>query len=346
MRAFAYSVIAGLAATLFCAAPAAAQDLPSYEPGSVKISGSLKAVGSDTMRVIMERWVEAFTKLHPEIAVELENKGSATAPPALLAGTSRIGPMSREMTKEEIAAFPEKYGHAPLAVTVGLDALAVFVHKDNPVYGLTLQQLDQIFSDTYKCGGTLLTEWGKIAHGLPGERKIVAHGRNQLSGTYAYFKSAALCDGDFAGHVQNHEDSRAVVDAVGADVNAIGYSGIGYRNEKVRALSIGVGDGFEETRYYPFIVEKYKDSDDPRLKNGWVLWGKYPLARPLLLYVNRTQGAALEPEVDAFLRFALSRDGQRIVEEVGFVPLPADAASDERAKLAADYTPRKWWSLN
>ncbi len=330
----ALAVFMGLAALIAGMAPASAQ------------SGSIVIIGSDTLGEAVEAWADGFADTAPDVAFDIESAGSGTAPPALTSGRAQIAPMSRPMSEGEVAAFQDRYGYRPTAITIGLDALAVYVHKDNPVSGLTLSQLDQIFSSTHLCGGQGVGRWDEVAHGVRTLGEITLHSRNEVSGTFDFFRQTALCGGDFKPETTFHADSRAVVEAVAADINAIGYSGLGYRTDNVRALAIGSGPGFSETRYFPITIERFADSGDPARRHAYVIDGRYPLSRPLFFYVNKAAGEALPDAVTAFLTYVLSQDGQDVLERIGYIPLPANARAEERAKLQPDYRPRRWWFFN
>src|SRR5438876_3179260 len=133
--------------------------LKPYEKVS-GVSGNLNSIGSDTLNNLMTLWAEGFRAIYPNVNIQIEGKGSSTAPPALIEGTAQLGPMSREMKATEIDAFEKKYGYKPTEIKVAIDALAVFVHKDNPIKGLSMQQVDSIFSSTLKRGGKDITKWG------------------------------------------------------------------------------------------------------------------------------------------------------------------------------------------
>lgn len=319
---------------------------PAYEAPEGEISGTIRIVGSDTLSKILMRWAEAFRTRHPQVDIAVRSKGSGTAPPALTSGEAQIAPMSREMTDAELSTFQERHDHAPTRFTVALDAVAVYVHARNPIMGLTLRQLDQLFSAGQACGGgEAVTQWSQLVVGTA-LQGIALHGRDEVSGTHDFFQDKALCGGAFGADVMIHEDSAAVVDAVADDVAAIGYSGIGYLRDGVRTISIGVGDNFESARYYPIYVPGQADNPDPARRHAYVVDGRYPLSRPLFLYVNKTPGEALPAAVTAFLSFAMSREGQEIVAQSGFVPVPDGALRGERRKLEADYRPRRWWWFN
>jgi phosphate transport system substrate-binding protein len=272
------------------------------------ISGNLNSIGSDTLNNLMTFWAEEFRKVYPNVNVQVEGKGSATAPPALTEGTAQLGPMSRAMKPEEEAAFERKHGYKPTRVGVALDCLAVYVHKDNPIRGLTMQQLDCIFSKTRKSGYAEITRWGDV--GLKGDwagLPMSLYGRNSASGTYLFFKEHVLLKGDYKDTVKEQPGSAAVVNGVAKDRAGIGYSGIGYKTSEVRAV--------------PLAAEHSEPLAEPSFDNA--LAGKYPLGRTLYIYVNKKPDQPLQPLVGEFLKFVLSRQGQEVVIKDGYGPLPA-----------------------
>ncbi|MGH9868308.1 MAG: PstS family phosphate ABC transporter substrate-binding protein [Candidatus Polarisedimenticolia bacterium] len=292
--------------------------IPRYEPSS-GVSGSLKSVGSDTMNNEMTLWAEGFRRLYPNVKIEIEGKGSSTAPPALTEGAAQFGPMSREMKAEEMDRFEAKHGYKPTAVRTSVDMLAVYVHKDNPVACLSLQQIDSIFSKTRRGGAKSdIRTWGDV--GLTGEWKdkpISLYGRNSASGTYGFFKENALFKGDYKDSVKEQPGSSSVVQAVASDRYAIGYSGIGYKTADVRAVPLSLKTG-------QACMEATPDH---------ALNGDYPLARFLFVYINHKPGASLDPLRREFLRYLLSQQGQEAVVKDGYLPLPADLVQEERTKL-------------
>src|SRR5262245_11050574 len=194
-----FGVVALLATVSFSAVAMAADDLdpryPQYQSTS-GVSGTVKSVGSDTINNLMTLWAEDFRKIYPGVKIEIEGKGSSTAPPALIQGSAQFGPMSRAMRPAESDQFEAKYGYKPTQVRVAVDALAVYVHKDNPLKCVSLAQLDGIFSITRNSGSPDIATWDKL--GLTGEyagKPISLFGRNSASGTYAYFKEAAMGNG-------------------------------------------------------------------------------------------------------------------------------------------------------
>jgi phosphate transport system substrate-binding protein len=292
--------------------------LPSYQPVSEKLSGTLSAIGSDTMNNIVTGWAEAFGKYYPDVKVQVEGKGSGSAPPALKEGSAQLGPMSRDMKADEIAGFEGKWGYKPTRLRTCLDALAVFVNKDNPLTSLTMQQVDSIFSSTRKRGGDEVTTWGQL--GLGGEfasAPITLYGRNSTSGTYVYFKEKALEKGDFKDGVKEQPGSSAVVDGISQDKFGIGYSGIGYRTSGVKLVGLALKEG--GTVYQP--------------TPGNVKADVYPLGRYLNVYVNKDPSKPISPEIREYFRFVFSKEGQEVVDKEGFMPLSEKDAAAERAKV-------------
>jgi phosphate transport system substrate-binding protein len=292
--------------------------IPAYAKVS-GISGNLSSVGSDTLNNLMTFWAESFHAAYPSVRVQVEGKGSSTAPPALIEATAQLGPMSRAMKADELDAFEKKFGYPPTQIRVAVDALAVYVNKDNPLEKLTLAQVDAIFSKSRRCGAPApLDTWGAL--GLQGSlaaQPIRLYGRNSASGTYGYFKEVALCGGDYRDTVKEQPGSASVVQGVTEDKLGIGYSGIGYKTSGVKSLALA------------------KEPAGPfsNTEADQVYAGKYPLARFLYVYVNRAPGKPLDPLTDQFLRFVLSREGQEIVLKDGYLPLKAAMTEQELAKL-------------
>lgn len=290
---------------------ASATELPSYQKVS-GVSGSLSSVGSDTLANLMTLWAEEFKRIYPNVNIQIQAAGSSTAPPALTEGTSSIGPMSRKMKSKEIAMFEKRYGYKPTAIGVALDALAVYVHKDNPLKGLTIPQVDAMFSSTRKCGTKEdITTWGDA--GVTGDlanKSVQLYGRNSVSGTYGFFKKKGLCKGDYKSAVNEQPGSASVVQSVSASLNGVGYSGIGYKTAGVKALAIAKKPGRK-------MVEATHDN---------ALNGSYPLARILYVYINKAPNKALDPVVGEFLKLVLSKEGQKGVAKDGYIPLPAKTA--------------------
>ncbi len=309
-----------LATLLVAAAPLLAQNkvavdekLAPYVKSSDGVSGSVKSVGSDTMNNLMTLWQQGFKEHYPNVVLEVEGKGSSSAPPALVAGSASFGPMSRPMKDKELAEFEKVHGYKPVGLPAAIDMLAVYVHKDNPIRSLTLQQVDAIFSKSRNGGlNKDIVTWGDL--GLGGEwaaRPIALYGRNSASGTYGYFKEHALFGGDFKDSVSEQAGSSSVVQSVATDKFAMGYSGIGYITADVRAV--------------PIAPEAGADAIEATADNAYS--GEYPLARYLLVYVNHKPGRQLDPLRREFVRYIFSRDGQLVVVKDGYYPVPARVAN-------------------
>ncbi len=322
IRTLAQTLVAGLLLSAIAQAQTVKVDskLSTYKKVS-GVSGNLNSIGSDTLNNLMAYWVEGFGKKYPNVKIQVEGKGSTTAPPALIEGTSQLGPMSREMKAEEMDKFEKKYGYKPTKVAVAIDTLAVFVHKNNPIKALSLQQVDAMFSKTRKGGSAKdLKTWGEL--GLTGEaanRTLSLYGRNSASGTYGYFKEHALFKGDYKDTVKEQPGSSSVVQSVGSDRFAIGYSGIGYATSGVRAVPLS-DEKKNGGAAFPATYEN-------------ALSGKYPLSRFLYVYINKDSKKPVDPLTREFLKFVLSKEGQEIVVKDGFLPLTAKMEGEENSKL-------------
>ncbi|MBP1775252.1 MAG: PstS [candidate division NC10 bacterium] len=283
------------------------------------VSGNLSSVGSDSMNNLMTLWGEGFGKFYPNVKLQIEGKGSSTAPPALIAGAAQLGPMSREMKGTEVDQFEKKFGYKPVGLRTSVDALAVFVNKDNPIKCLTVEQADAIFSKSRRHGYKEdIKTWGQL--GLTGDwanRPISLFGRNSASGTYGFFKEHILKNGDYKDEVKEQPGSASVVQGVTVDRYAIGYSGIGYVTAGVRAVPLAEKAGGA-------CVEATADN---------AYSGKYPLARFLYVYVNRAPGKSLDPLMREFVRFVFSAEGQEAVIKDGYFPVPSSIAKEETGKV-------------
>lgn len=295
-----------------------ASELASYEKVS-GVSGNLSSVGSDTLANLMTLWAEEFKRTYPNVNIQIQAAGSSTAPPALTEGTSNMGPMSRKMKSKEVAMFESKHGYKPTQVGVAIDALAVYVNKENPINGLDIPQVDAIFSSTRKCGAKEdISSWGAVgATGSLADKSIQIYGRNSVSGTYGYFKKKALCKGDYKSAVNEQPGSASVVQSVTASLNGIGYSGIGYKTAGVKALAIAKKSGGKQIL--------------PTNENA--LNGTYPLSRVLNVYINKAPNKPMEPVVLEFMKLVLSKQGQEIVAKDGYIPLPANFLKKQLAIL-------------
>ena len=290
--------------------------IPDYQKAS-GIAGNLSSVGSDTLANLMTLWAEEFSRQYPTVNVQIQAAGSSTAPPALTEGTSNLGPMSREMKDDELEAFEDKHGYKPTAVPVAIDALAVMVNKDNPIKGLTIPQVDAIFSSTLNCGyANDIETWGDAGVAVWGSKSIQLYGRNSVSGTYGYFKEKALCKGDFKANVNEQPGSASVVQSVSQSLNAVGYSGIGYKTAGVKAVA---------------IAKKGNEFIEATAENA--ANGTYPLSRYLYVYVNKQPNKDLAPMEKEFIRYVLSKQGQQVVEKDGYVTLPKSVVAKDLEQL-------------
>jgi len=315
------SVLALLVGVLWVASTVLAVELdPKLEDYKAVsgVSGNMKSIGSDTLNNLMSLWSEAFRSKYPSVKIEIEGKGSSTAPPALIEGTAQFGPMSREMKAKEIETFEQKYGYKPAAIRTAVDSLAVFVHKDNPIKSLTLQQLDAIFSKTRKGGAAKeIATWGDL--GLKGEwadKPISLYGRNSASGTYGYFKEVALFGGDYKDTVKEQPGSSAVVQGVASDRYGMGYSGVGYKTADVRTVPLGAKEGA---------------SFEANAENAYS--GNYPLARFLYVYLNKKPSEKMDPLRAEFIKYIFSKEGQQVVIKDGFYPVSRVMADEDMKAL-------------
>jgi len=313
--AMASALVAGSA---LAAMPKVDAGLPEYQRAS-GVSGNFSSIGSDTLNNLMTLWAEDYARFYPNVNIQIQGAGSSTAPPALTEGTANFGPMSRAMKSSEVQAFENKYGYKPTAVPVAIDVLAVYVNKDNPIKGMTMAQVDAIFSATRRCGGKEdITRWGQL--GLTGawaNRDFTLYSRNAVSGTYGFFKEHALCKGDYKASINEQPGSASVVQGVTESINGIGYSGIGYITSGVRAVPLAKAEG------QPFAPADADHAAD----------GSYPMARFLYVYVNKHPNRPLSPMEREFFKLVLSKQGQETVVKDGYISLPAAVVKRELEKL-------------
>jgi len=283
------------------------------------ISGNVNSIGSDTLNNLMTLWAEGFRKEYPNVKIQIEGKGSSTAPPALIEGTAQLGPMSRKMKGKEMDKFEAKFGYKPTPFPVAIDALAVYVNKDNPIKGMTMEQVDASFSKTKRRGyKELISSWGQLGlNGSWARKELSLYGRNSASGTYGFFKKAVLKNGDYRDQVKEQPGSASVVQGVTEDLAGIGYSGIGYMTSGVRAIPLAKKEGS------PYVQPTFQQAAQ----------GKYPLSRFLFVYVNKKPEKPLSPLVREFLNFIYSRQGQTVVIKDGYFPLAAKLIKKQVKKL-------------
>ncbi|MEO1008170.1 MAG: phosphate ABC transporter substrate-binding protein [Planctomycetota bacterium] len=297
-------------------APQPAAPLPSYTKVQ-GVTGKLKSVGSDTMNNVVAEWFQLFKGYYPGVTTEVEGKGSGTAPPALIEGTTQFGHMSRAMKASEIDAFEKRHGFKPTKLRVAIDALAVFVHKDNPMESISLEQLQRAWSTA----GPNMT-WGDLGVSAPTYRNryVSLYGRNSASGTYGYFKKAALGDLDFKPTVKEQGGTSGVVQAIGNDPYGMGYSGVGIATADVKKLDIALETG----------DEAYEPTEENALA------GLYPLARFLYVYLNHDRNSSLDPLRREFVRVIYSREGQERVTKNGYFAVPPIVGRQDAASVGIE----------
>ena len=282
-----------------------------------QLSGTLIITGSDTMATLVANWADAFMTRNLGVQIEIQAPGSGSAPPALASGTANLGTMSRPMTTAEIERFAAERGYAPVGLAVGIDTIALIVHPSNPLSAISLDTVDAIFSSTRTCGArSAIDRWSNVP--LNADFRplwIERYGRTSVSGTHGFFKQIALCGGDFSPRVNALPGSAAVIDAVAANPAAIGYTGLGFVNERVKVLAIDTPDG-------AFLV-----STEATLARD------YPLARVLYIYLAASPDNGLSALECAFLRFIRSDEGMRLQRASGFIPMPKSDLAIE-AQLA------------
>lgn len=282
------------------------------------VFGSIISIGSDTLASLVSLWAEQFQTLYPHIKFQIQASGSATASQALIQGTASIGPMSRALTPIEIQRFTRKYGYPPTSLIVAIDAMAIYVEKNNPLTHLNIQQIDAIFSMTRLCGGGApIRRWQELNIGKFGEnRNIQMFGRNSASGTYDLFKNLALCDGDYDISVNEMPSSSSVVQSIASSIGGIGYAALGHGNTNVKAVAVGRRDG-------PFY--------DPSAEN--IRADRYPFTRYLYVVVNKAPDESLPTLEKTFLSFVLSEQGQRIVQQSNYYPVSGRLLQRQRRAL-------------
>jgi len=291
-------------------------NLPRYSAVS-GVDGSLTSVGSDTLGNMMTLWGDAFKNYYPNVSFQSEAKGSSTAPPALMENQSQFGPMSRAMKDSEKQAFVDQFGYEPTQLRVAIDCIAVYVHKDNPLDEISIDELVRVFS---VAGGS--TKWGDLGVENPSyrNRNVALYGRNSASGTYEFFKNSALQGNDYKTTVREQPGSAGVIQAVSSDRYGMGYSGIGYRTPGVKVLAVSAAEG--EEAYMP-TLEAAND-------------GNYPIARFLYVYVNYNSREGLDTAREEFIRMMYSQQGQEVVIKDGAYPLTLRVATEELNKVGLE----------
>ena len=279
--------------------------IPVYKPVE-KLTGTVRVVGSSTVSVAAHKWNERLRKLYPDLTVQLTGGGSSTAMKAMLDGKADVGATSRGLKVTEIEAFKEKFGYEPTTLLIAVDAIAIVVNRKNPIEGLTAKQLDAVFSAQRKRGGDRVETWGDL--GVKGElkdKKLRLFGLNRSSGVYGWLQSFVLEGGEFRGSMREQPGSGAVVNAVGAYADGIGYASRVFVTKRTRVVPLAVKEGG------PYFL--------PDKEHCYT--GDYPLRRGLYLHVNRAPGKELPQALAEFLAYVCSTSGQHVVENTGFYPI-------------------------
>lgn len=287
--------------------PSLDKQIHPYSPQS-RVSGKFEIIGSNTMEPILERWKDKLEKVHPGLEIILETGGSGTGVESLISENTKMAAMSRPMNNKEIEEFTKQVGYPPTTVPVAVDAFAVFVHKDNPLDHVTFQQLDALFSSERRRGAPEpLDTWGQLGlSGIWEQAPILVQIRDAKSGTGQFFRELVLQGGKDKETGVIQLGAASVVYAVMNDPYAIGYSGIGYRNNSVKPLRVASVEG------EPFVEPTFETAMN----------GSYPLRRMLYLYVNQPPNTAHSPILSEIIKFAVSLEGQQVVVKSGFFPLP------------------------
>jgi phosphate transport system substrate-binding protein len=287
--------------------------LPEYRRAQ-NADGKLTSIGSSALTQMLNRWSDDFKRIHPALEFEVIGGGSGTAPPALVEGKADLAPMSRPMNDGERAAFRTKFGYEPTQITVGVDALAVLVNKNNPIKQISLRDLDALYSLSRKRGGGEIATWGQL--GLKdawAPQPIRVFGPNSAQGMYALFRADVLQGGEYRYDMRSEPVASAISQGVAADDFAIGFA----------------SHVFASARARPVAVSETPDGNAVLPTQATSASGEYPLARKLYIYINRKPGVALTPTLAEFIRYVCSKQGQGVAIELGHFPLSAKLAGSE-----------------
>jgi len=291
--------------------------LPSYELVA-GLSGKITSIGESTTTNLVARVAAAFRRMYPDVTLQVTASPISVGPAALLEGRADLVPMSRPLAPEEVQSFTKKYGYPPTEIKVAADALAIYVEKGNPVPGLTLGQLDGIFSRTQSRGGSSIETWGQA--GLTAEwadRRITLYGYGPDDGAHQIFQQQVLDGGAFRLSLRVEGGGSSIVQGVASDPGAIGFASVFFACKRVRVVQIAGADG----RSYAPTEENVRSH-------------KYPLSRFLYIYVNKPPRQPLGGPASEFLLFLLSREGQQIVADGGNIPLDVATVEQGRRTLA------------
>ena len=300
---FNWGALLGAAATLTVTLALTGCGKQAASPGepigqATKKAVSIQNIGSDTMVNLAQAWAEAYHNVDPSVSVEVSGGGSGIGVAALINGTCEIANSSRALEPDEVEKCKVKHGHEPKEFLVAYDALAIYVHPSNPMTEISVEELSEI----YKEGGKI-DKWSQLGTTLAGGEEIIRVSRQNNSGTYHYFREMVVGKkSDFKLGSRDMNGSKDVVELVSRTPNAIGYSGLGYRTDKVKVLKVGKKKGA------PYVL--------PSIPTTWDK--SYPIARPMFMYTPGQPATHVQKYID----WILAADGQKIIEESGYVPLP------------------------
>jgi phosphate transport system substrate-binding protein len=298
------------------ARPVAAQSpldpsLPTYR-AEEKLSGKLTLTGSYTISQVAAVWAESFKQFHPDVQIDVQVKGAVASVNAVNSGEAHIGLLSRTILQSEIAAFQEKHGYPPVVLTPMYESIAVFVQKDNPIKGLTIKDLDAIFSFTLKRGAAKpAATWGDV--GVTGDlasKPIHVVGRRQATGVQVFFQEVVLAGGEFRPDMREIVANEDMLQIIADMPAAIGFAGAGYSHPGVRTVPLALQSG------QPFVA----------IDSVQATRGQYPLIRPLQLVVNQTPDKPLPTLEAEFIKYVFSQFGQEDVVRAGMHPIGAPSA--------------------
>lgn len=298
--------------------------LTQYE-NPPKVAGKLTSMGSGLATILLQRWASEFAQLHPEAEVDIQAGGSVGGLEQLLQGRVDLVPLARTLPAADIARFKAKFGYAPAQMVVAQDAVGVYVNKNNPIQGLSLAQLDAIFSRESKRGGGRPEFWGELGvAGALGKERITRVSLSSVHGTHMFFRDTVMRGADYRFDVRFEVVPSSLVQAAGADEPAIGCTSIMFATARTRFVPLQAADG----RY---LLPSYENT----------VSGRYPLVRPMVVVFNRKPNGSMNPVAREFLRFAVSRRGQRIIALAESYPITVEQQRQALQVLGAPQQPRR-----
>jgi phosphate transport system substrate-binding protein len=321
-----WTILAFLFLTACFALPASAEviraddNLPDYKRETLPAQAQvIRATGSTTLSPLLHRWGEDFRRIYPQVQINVAGGGSSAGFTALLEGAADLAAMSRPANARELEIFTKKFGYPPAQIAVGIDAIAIYVHKDNPVKSISMKQLDALFSADSKRGGAAIRTWGEL--GATGEwvdKTITLRGPARTHGMYALFREAVLEGSEYRLELNSEIVPSIIVQNIGADERSIGFASHYFETQRTRMLAVSTNDTAAP------VAPTQASS----------LNGTYPLARQLFIYLNLKPNQALPAAVAAYLRFTCSKQGQAgAVDEGSYAMDAAMAAKDCLSRL-------------